>query len=122
MRVWFAQVHTVPRTASGIQITDCAQPLTLVLTPTRSPRALLFIFLPFLLGIFCCGPPAFSLKHCCRTVRKKQIANKKVTTYIKYILPQLCTYVPTDTDTDNHGHHKKKTLKSAISWTVEVQH
>ena len=33
MRVYFAQVHTVPRTAKGIQITDCAQPLTLVATP-----------------------------------------------------------------------------------------
>ena len=46
---------------------------------------MLFIFLPFLLGIFCYGPPTFSLKHC-RAVRRKQIANKKVTTYIKYII------------------------------------
>ena len=30
MRVQFAEVHTVPRTTKGIQITDCPQPLTLV--------------------------------------------------------------------------------------------
>ena len=50
------------------------------------PRALVFIFLPFLLGIFCCGPLTFSLKHCCQAVHRKQIANKIATTYVKYII------------------------------------
>ena len=54
---------------------------------------MLFIFLPFLLGIFCCGPPIFFLKHC-QAVHRKQIANKKVTTYIKYIIT-LALYLQT---------------------------
>ena len=46
---------------------------------------MLFIFLQLLLEIFCCGPPLFFLKHC-RAVHRRQIGNKKVTTYIKYII------------------------------------
>ena len=76
---------------------------------------MLFIFLQLLLGIFCCGLPLFFLNHC-RAVHRKQIGNKKVTTYIKYIIaPAL--YLQTQIIMG--ATQKKKTLKSAVSWTAE---
>ena len=83
----------------------------------RNRRALLFFFLPFLLDIFCCGTPRFSLKHRSRlfsAVESRLLTKKRQIYQIHYCLSSV------PSATDNHGHLKEKTkLRSTVSETVQ---
>ena len=98
------------------QITDCAQPLTLVVTPQLGVLGPCSLSFCNSFWVFFAVAPHYFSRNIVGQFTENRLPEKKLTTYIKYIIaPAL--YLQTQTIMG--ATKKKNTLKSAVSWTVE---